>query len=258
MASSTNVSIAKCRRRDAPAHLQIISRLCASAPLRDFKKNPPRRLNSLARIKRGLCQAVEKNITHCLPYPESLVRRTSCFLRNSCSWAPRLTTNMIITSPCPSRLKPSLAKSLRLLSGLAGVWLLAASSYAQQKPAARTADAPKDDTITLTPFEVITDNDVGYTAANALSGGRVNMPLKDLPIEVSVMPRQFLDDIGATGLGSAVEWTVNVVPSYTQNANSFGTYDVNFRNQGNAFNYPNYFGCAVAFDTYNIPSLEFF
>ncbi|HKB90808.1 MAG TPA: TonB-dependent receptor [Opitutaceae bacterium] len=154
-------------------------------------------------------------------------------------------------------MKPSLAKSLRLLSGLAGVWLLAASSYAQQKPAARTADAPKDDTITLTPFEVITDNDVGYTAANALSGGRVNMPLKDLPIEVSVMPRQFLDDIGATGLGSAVEWTVNVVPSYTQNANSFGTYDVNFRNQGNAFNYRNYFGWAGAFDSYNIESLEF-
>jgi len=70
----------------------------------------------------------------------------------------------------------------------------------------RAAPAVADEEpILLSPFEVRTEGDVGYTAASALAGGRTDAPLKLTSAAISVMTSQFLEDIGATDFRSAAE-----------------------------------------------------
>src|SRR5215212_4720124 len=61
------------------------------------------------------------------------------------------------------------------------------------------AEARAGDTITLTPFQVTTDKDVGYAAGNTLSGGRVDTPLAITPGSISVMTKEFMEDFGVDG-----------------------------------------------------------
>ncbi|MCX6955970.1 MAG: hypothetical protein NTV51_27845 [Verrucomicrobia bacterium] len=118
----------------------------------------------------------------------------------------------------------------------------------------------KEEAITLSPFEVRTDADVGYTAANSLAGGRINTALKDTPAAISVVTRQFMDDILATDPGSVVEWAVNMTPNYEQQKSSFSTYSYNPRNLGFAggtYATRNYFLWYGLSDDYNIERYEF-
>ncbi len=61
-------------------------------------------------------------------------------------------------------------------------------------PALTAAD---EDVVNLSPFVVSTAGDEGYRAANTLSGTRMNASLLHTPAAVSVLTKEFLDDIGA-------------------------------------------------------------
>lgn len=161
-------------------------------------------------------------------------------------------------APCfQRRLRTSAILALAFTSAL----LPAASQAQSAAPAASTAaTAGKDETITLSPFEVKTDTDVGYTAANSLMGGRINTPLKDTPAAISVVTRQFMDDILATDPGTVVEWAVNMTPNYEMQKSSFATYSYNPRNLGFAggtYATRNYFLWYGLSDDYNIERYEF-
>ena len=127
-------------------------------------------------------------------------------------------------------------------------------------PTAPAADA-KTDTVLLTPFEVNTEKDTGYVAASSLAGGRADTPLKLTPASISVMTKEFMDDLNITNLSDAMGWTANVETrsQASLDTNPFGQMEMNFRNVGGAGSYPtrNYFQFYFVSDGYNTERLEF-
>lgn len=82
-------------------------------------------------------------------------------------------------------------------------------TLAQTAPAPRM-DVASQEAIQISPFEVTSDKDVGYLAANTLAGSRFNTPLKDTAAAISVFTPEFLSDIGAFNLTEAMNYAVNV------------------------------------------------
>ena len=80
--------------------------------------------------------------------------------------------------------------------------LVIATGRAQQA----SASSQQDDTIQLSPFTVSVDKDTGYQAVDTLSGGRTAINLLANPGDVSVLTRDFLDDIGALGMSDISDW----------------------------------------------------
>lgn len=124
-------------------------------------------------------------------------------------------------------------------------------------PSASSPAASESETVMLSPFEVRTDNDVGYTAASALAGGRTDTPLKLTSAAISVMTSQFLEDIGSTNFRSAGEWALNWVPFPESNTGVGGGFSINYRNMGSTFASRNYFLWYVESDSYNTERYEF-
>lgn len=112
----------------------------------------------------------------------------------------------------------------------------------------------------LSPFEVNTSRDVGYTATSALAGGRTDMELKNTPSAVSVITREFIDDIAADSLHSISEWAVNSVPFGDRNETFTSPYSLNIRGLGmseGGRTSRNYFVSYVNTDNYNTERIEF-
>src|SRR6187549_1051887 len=84
-------------------------------------------------------------------------------------------------------------------------------AYGQTAAPASPVEKPAD-TFSLPVLQVTSEGDVGYTAASAQAGGRINTPLKDTPAAVSILTREFLDDIAATSFSGAAEWAPNAIP----------------------------------------------
>jgi iron complex outermembrane receptor protein len=86
-------------------------------------------------------------------------------------------------------------------------------AFAQDVPpdsASPTAKNAADEVITLSPFKVSTEKDNGYKVTNATSGTRLNTPIKDLPMPISVITEQFLRDTGSTDLREALAYTAGI------------------------------------------------
>ncbi len=81
--------------------------------------------------------------------------------------------------------------------------------------AAEAPDAAPRGPVQLSPFQVTTDNDVGYAAANSLSGSRLNTELRNTPAAISVFTKEFLDDIGALSTLGALEYAMNASREFT-------------------------------------------
>ncbi|WED64928.1 TonB-dependent receptor plug domain-containing protein [Synoicihabitans lomoniglobus] len=59
----------------------------------------------------------------------------------------------------------------------------------------------------MSPFEVAAEEEQGYTAATTLAGNRLNTELRDIGNAVTVITKQFLDDIAATDNESLLQYT---------------------------------------------------
>ena len=68
--------------------------------------------------------------------------------------------------------------------------------------------ASGEDVLILSPFEVNTDLDTGYLATTAQSGTRLRTELKDIASSISVVTKDFMNDIGATDLGGLLVYTL--------------------------------------------------
>ncbi len=92
---------------------------------------------------------------------------------------------------------------------LAVAGLVAASTtalFAQVKD----ADNPSDEEVyELSPFEVSTDQDVGYLATASLAGSRLNTDLRDIAAAVQAVTQEFMQDVGATNLQKVLLYTTN-------------------------------------------------
>ena len=168
-------------------------------------------------------------------------------------WLPGMTPP---DRPCVSRCcVPRLAAALALLA-------IAPAVLAQVStpPATPVAVPSASETVTLSPFEVRTEKDTGYTATNTLAGSRLNTSLRDTPAAISVFTKEFLDDIGATNVTQALEYSLNGGQNLTdQTGNAITSNDVlvQFRGFTGASLGRNYFGWALSSDSYNIERLDF-
>ncbi|HEY3754881.1 MAG TPA: TonB-dependent receptor plug domain-containing protein [Opitutaceae bacterium] len=121
---------------------------------------------------------------------------------------------------------------------IAGIGSLAAQPVAPTNPAPDTpaatppANAPTavpvsppakagsdSDAIMLSPFEVTSSQDNGYAAADTLAGSRIRTNLGDVAASLTVVDKEFLDDIGATDNNTMLQFTPNA-----QVTGTMGTY----------------------------------
>ncbi len=128
---------------------------------------------------------------------------------------------------------------------------------AQSAPApASTAAASAQPTVVLSVFEVNTDKDTGYQAVDSLVGGRISTELMKTPSDVTVLTKEFLDDIGATSYLDAGPYLTNaVVPDRTSTGQDRGD-GLNFRGVAGGVAARNYFRSSNAADFYIVERLE--
>lgn len=89
--------------------------------------------------------------------------------------------------------------------------------YAQNVNPASPAPAGEE-TITLNPFVVNTDDETGYRATNTLDGSRLNTALRDTPGAISIFTRDLLDDLGATDVMEMLRYDVSAEESFGDDA----------------------------------------
>ncbi|MDP3071750.1 MAG: TonB-dependent receptor plug domain-containing protein [Opitutaceae bacterium] len=147
--------------------------------------------------------------------------------------------------------------SLLLLACLSGSSLTAQTAPTLAPSTA--ANDPQKDVLLLSPFEVRTDLDRGYQAANAGSGGRVDLPLKGIASATSAFTKEFLEDWNVTDMRESFRYAMNVDPgNFAQMGTPYGEFEFNFRGVGSSGNYPtrNYFLFYGVSDSYNTERFE--
>jgi len=81
-----------------------------------------------------------------------------------------------------------------------------APAYAESAaPAAQTDPS----VVVLSPFEVKSDKDFGYLKTNAATATRINMEIQKVPLAVSVISREFIDDTNARSLMDVLRYTAS-------------------------------------------------
>lgn len=81
-------------------------------------------------------------------------------------------------------------------------------------PAASSDAAPtttNDETVRLSQFDVTADHDVGYRSMNSADATRMNTPLEDIPMNVTVYNQKFIEDILATSTDQLMAYEPAVV-----------------------------------------------
>lgn len=177
-------------------------------------------------------------------------------------------------------IKPTLG-SYRL--ALASALLLGSAAWGQQAPtppapatgpdAVSTSASTTDEQIVhLTPFEVSAETETGYNAATTLAGNRLNTDLRDIGNAVSVVTKQFLNDVGATDNLTLLQYMTNTEVGSVY-GNFAGTGDGATPDQTGQFINPNqntrvrgltaadntrnYFQTDIPWDGYNIDRVDF-
>jgi hypothetical protein len=116
-----------------------------------------------------------------------------------------------------------------LLVSAAGFALLAWPAAAQTVPALTSPGAtPAEETMKLSPFVVMENEDRGYAATSTLAGTRLRTELKDVGAAISVVTTQFMLDTGSTNLRDILIYTTNT---------EYGGFEGNFSgvSTGNGF-----------------------
>jgi outer membrane receptor protein involved in Fe transport len=83
-----------------------------------------------------------------------------------------------------------------------------------------SSSASTDQAIVLSPFEVTSTEDTGYQARETLAGSRIKTNLADIASPISVVTRDFMDDIGATDVNQILTYTVGTEGTLDFSANN--------------------------------------
>ncbi len=133
--------------------------------------------------------------------------------------------------------------------------------------------APEQDTpVVLSPFTVSSERDRGYQAADTLAGTRIRTDLADIGSAISVVTKEFMDDLGATSNETLLAYTVNTEvsgprgnfsgastgPTEANELAAFGNPNSANRIRGltSADNTRNFFLTSVAWDSYNVSRVD--
>lgn len=76
-----------------------------------------------------------------------------------------------------------------------------------QRTSPPAASLEEESVTELSPFVVTSESDSGYAATNTLAGTRLNTPIKDIGTAISVVTKEFMDDIGASDAGTLLTYT---------------------------------------------------
>ena len=128
--------------------------------------------------------------------------------------------------------------------------------------------------VVLSPFEVASTQDTGYRARNTLAGSRISTDLKDLAGPITVVTKDFIDDIGAVDVNDILTYEVGTegTKDFSSNTTQLGrtsdnaAQDPNASTRGRglaAFDITrDYFysltvssGVSVGFDSYNLDNV---
>lgn len=107
----------------------------------------------------------------------------------------------------------------------------------------------------LSVFEVSTTRDEGYQARSTLSGTRTGELLVNVPVSISVMNAEFLQDIGADTLDRALEFAIGIQPE-GEAYSTEGTIARGIQSSGGNSRVRNFFVWLPPTDTYNIERVE--
>jgi len=161
--------------------------------------------------------------------------------------------------PVPVSPNSSTMQKPNPLRRLAGLLALAFAPGLDAQTAPATAK-PGNETVTLSPFVVATNSDVGYVATSTLAGTRLNTPLRDTPIAISVFTEEFLKDMDAVTMADVLQFAIGVDRGndVTGNRRQGGDVVVSIRGLDGSTMARNYFTWSnQAADSYNIGSLTF-
>jgi hypothetical protein len=138
-----------------------------------------------------------------------------------------------------------------------------------------TTTTGNEQPVVLSPFEVESTQDTGYRARTTLAGSRVSTPLSELASPISVVTKDFMDDIGAVDVNDILTYTVGTegTHDFQSNTAQLGRTSDNVAQDSNgatrgrglaAFDITrDYFysltepnnGQSVGFDTYNLDNV---
>ncbi|MEO6005103.1 MAG: TonB-dependent receptor [Opitutus sp.] len=100
------------------------------------------------------------------------------------------------TRPAPQTAAPASAPSTA-----------AAPASAPRESAFATPGTNEDGTVVLSPFEVSSERDFGYLKTNAATATRIGMEIQNIPMSISVISKEFLEDTNARTLTDLFRYT---------------------------------------------------
>lgn len=128
--------------------------------------------------------------------------------------------------------------------------------HVQAQASAPVAPLPTE-TVSLSPFIVSTTGDEGYRAANTLAGTRMNSDLFLTPAAISVMTREFIEDIGASKTEDFLRYaTIREIEVGSEANNQWYDAPVKIRGFAGATVTRDYFPWALSSDTFNIERID--
>jgi len=71
------------------------------------------------------------------------------------------------------------------------------------------AQEEEEEVFELSPFTVDSSTDEGYYASQSMAGGRLSGSLKDTGAAVQVITKEFMEDLGATGVEELLQYTTS-------------------------------------------------
>ena len=121
--------------------------------------------------------------------------------------------------------------------------------FAQTKAPAPTSEKP----VELSIFEVSADRDVGYRSAATNAGSRTGEDLKNVPMAVSVLNAEFLQDVDATDIADAARFSTG---GRSQPTGDLDQYAFQFRGFRSQYQTRNLFVWQAPTDTYNVERID--
>ena len=113
----------------------------------------------------------------------------------------------------------TLTRSFAALVGALAAPALFAQGVAPAAPRETNKGFVDDAPVSLTEFVVQADSDQGYKTKNAISGTRSNVAIKDLPMSISVLNKEFIEDVGAVYASDAMKYAPSTSnPEYNPSA----------------------------------------
>ncbi|MBT5168277.1 MAG: TonB-dependent receptor plug domain-containing protein, partial [Opitutales bacterium] len=84
---------------------------------------------------------------------------------------------------------------------------LAALAFASSLATVSAQDESGDETVyELSPFEVNESNSLNYLAQESVSGTRISIPLTRIPLKITTLTKDLLDDVNAFGTDEAIQY----------------------------------------------------